>query len=232
MKKTKNDDSKDKAKDYDKHIKEKSKNDEKVVIVGVILLFVIFATIILVINTQKEPVIPENPNISIYKDYVFIKKPFGWETEMEISDKFKGWTRTYTFLFHYTPGEVEHIPTMKNVRNDTVTPNLFINARKIYITTDPEYPAAVVLAGVEISKILGNVYEKKIQAAITRPDNRTDAPVKTCRNMTLTERVIHLNIGEPTSIYSNKGCIVVQGVNETELLKAATRLTYELLKVL
>ena len=207
-------------------------NDDKVIIIGLVILLVTFGSIIFAINTQKEPVATENPEIRLYKDYVFVKQNNGWETEMEISDKLKGWTRTYTFLFHYTPDEVEYIPAMKNVRNETVTPNLFLDAQKIYITTDPEYPAAVILGGFEISKVLGNVYEKEVKGAVTRPDNRTDSPVITCRNMTMTERVILLNLDEPTSIYSDKGCIVVQGTNETELLKAATRLTYELLKVL
>jgi len=205
---------------------------DKVLIYGFIMLVLIFGLFIIGVRFVK--VQEETPQIEVktYNEFVFEKIGNVWITTIRMSDWLKGENRDYQILFHYTPDEVEQIPTMKNVRNESVTPNLFLDARLIYITTDPEYPAEVVLSGVEIAKIIGQVYQKQVKSAITRPDNRTEAPVVTCDDLATAVRIIDLRLGNETKIFSDHGCIVVHGTDSGDLLKAAERLTYELLKIL
>ena len=206
---------------------------DKVLIFSIVALLVIFGGIFMslrntAIETSTEPQI----EILEYNGYIFEKHGDIWSTTVTITDSFKGWERQYEILFHYSPKEVEDVETLKNARNISISPNLFLDAQTIYITMDPEYPSAVVLSGVEIAKIIGNVYEKGVKGAITRPDNRTDAPVITCNDIAPAIRIIKLELGNETKIYSDKGCIVVQGTDSDELLRASERLTYEMLKIL
>ena len=210
----------------------KEMEKDKILVYGLILLVLVFGAFIIGVRFIK--VQDETPQIEVktYNGFVFEKHGNIWVTTIRMSDWLKGTERDYEILLHYTPDEVEHIPTIKNTRNESVSPNLFLDARKIYITTDPEYPAEVVLSGVEIAKIIGQVYEKQVKAAVTRPDNRTEAPVITCDDLANFVRVIDLRLGNETKIFSEHGCIVVQGTDPGELLKAAERLTFELLKIL
>ncbi len=212
--------------------KKKDMDKDKVLVYGLIILLLIFGAFIIGVRFIKVQEEAPQVEVKTYNGFVFEKYGNIWVTTIRMSDWLKGTERDYEILFHYTPDEVEHIPTIKNVRNESISPNLFLDARKIYITTDPEYPAEVVLSGVEIAKIIGQVYEKQVKAAVTRPDNRTEAPVITCDDLANLVRVIELRLGNETKIFSEHGCIVVQGTDPGELLKAAERLTFELLKIL
>ncbi len=213
----------------------KDKKGDKTLIISIVIIIALFGSLIFLIMSlnKDKPVVSENvTEVKTYGGFVFTKDGNVWVTRMSIKDTFKGWEREYEIFFHYTPDEVEDIETMRNARNETVSPNLFLDARKIYITMDPKYPSEVILGAVEIAKILGKVYEREVKSAIIRPDNRTDAPVITCNDIGPGVRVIQLELTNQTRIYSNRGCIVVQGTNTTELLKASERLAYEMLKVL
>lgn len=215
-----------------KKTEKKEMEKDKVLVYGIVILLLVFGAFIIgvkFINIQEE-----TPQVEVktYNGFVFEKIGNIWVTTIRMSDWLKGTERDYQILFHYTPDEVEYIPTMKNVRNESVAPNLFLDARTIYITTDPEYPAEVVLSGVEIAKIIAQVYQKQVKSAVTRPDNRTEAPVITCDDLAHLVRVIDLRLGNETKIFSDHGCVVVQGTDSGELLKAAERLTFELLHIL
>jgi len=224
--------SKKKVSKKTKKSEKKDMETDKILVYGFIILLLIFGAFIIGVRFIKVQEEAPQVEVKTYNGFVFEKYGNIWVTTIRMSDWLKGTERDYEILFHYTPDEVEHIPTIKNVRNESVTPNLFLDARKIYITTDPEYPAEVVLSGVEIAKIIGQVYEKQVKAAVTRPDNRTEAPVITCDDLANLVRVIDLRLGNETKIFSEHGCIVVQGTDPGELLKAAERLTFELLKIL
>ena len=201
-------------------------------LIGIIILIIIFGTVIFLIYNKTNN--PKEDEITVveYNGFIFEKHGNFWVTLLTIEDQFDGWKRDYEFTFHYNPFEVEHIETMKNSRNETVTPNLFLNVQTIYLTTDPEYPAGVILGAVEIAKVLGNIYEKEVKSATTRPDNRTDAPVITCEDIGPDQRVIQLILGNSTRIYNNKGCIIVEGTNTINVVKASERLAFEMLRIL
>ena len=203
---------------------------DKNLLIGIFIIITVFGVVLFSMTSSKDPV-QEIESID-YNGFIFEKQGNIWVTLITLQDKLSGKERNYEVFFHYTPYEVEHIETMKNSRNQTVTPDLFMNARKIYITTDPDYPAGVVLGAVEIAKIMGKIFEKDVKAAIIRPHNRTDAPVITCDDIGPATKVIHINLGNSTRIYSNHGCIVVEGISTEEVNKASERLAFEMLNIL
>lgn len=225
---------KKKIKKSNKTVKKES-NKDKILVIGVAVI-AIFALIIFVLNPGKNTQQIEEVEIKDYNGFIFVKKDNVWETNLIIEDAFKGWKREYTFLFHYTPDEVENIKTMKNVRNESVAPNLFLDARKIYITFDPDSPgevkARILQAGFEVAKVMNIVFEKDVKSAVTKSVDIPNAPVITCDDIGPFVRVIFLKIGDSTEIYNEHGCIVVQGKDGVELLMAAERLSFEMLKIL
>jgi hypothetical protein len=113
---------------------------------------------------------------------------------------------------------------------------LFLNIPKVYITTEPNYPASVVLGGVEISKVMAIVsksYETQmvIKSAMTKPGNYS-FPIATCENITATQRVIYLKLGNETKIDFDNGCVIVEGTDAIQLLRASERLAFEILRIL
>ncbi len=213
--------------------KQEQKNDLKkdsALLIGIFVVITVFGLVLFSMTTTKNPV-PEIETVE-YGGFIFEKQGPVWVTLLTVEDRVFEDPKHYEVFFHYTPYEVEHIETMRNSWNRSITPNLFMDARKIYITTDPGYPSGVILGAVEIAKILGKIYSKNVEAAITRPYNTTDAPVITCDDIGPNVRVIHLNLGNSTRIYSNHGCIVVEGTNTEEVNMASERLAFEMLNIL
>ena len=210
-----------------------SGNKEKFIIFAIIGIILAVSLFLFFLNIDNGNNTPTNQTITKqYKGFAFTKENNFWYTQIEVTDRFKRTKKTFDFYVHYTPDEVENIPTMRNSNNESVSPNLLLNVQTVYITTDPEYPAEVVLGGVEIAKVIAQIYGKEVKSATTRPDNRTKAPVITCDDLSASQRIILLNLGNETKIYSDHGCIVVQGTNATEVVKASERLAYEMLKIL
>ncbi len=218
----------------EKSLKKEDKRDigkDKVLIIGIVALLIIFGSLLAAIKLfgkKEQEVLPE---IKVYNGFVFEKYENFWLTKVKTMDSY-GNTKEFDIMFHYTPYEVEYIPTEKNIRNETSTPYIFMNAKRIYVTTEPDYPSAVILGGVEIAKIISQIYGKEVKGALTKEVENSNAPVITCGNLTDDQRVIYLQLSNETGIFNEYGCIVVKGTNTDELLKASERLAFEILKIL
>lgn len=235
---------KSKNKDHKKEYKKIENNEinkeekildkkDKYLLYSVIAIFLIilaifsFQYIYKYFNKEKQ----ELPEIRVYNGYSFVKIGNYWQTKIKTKSNIG--EREYEIIFHFTPDEVEDIPTEKNIRNESITPFLFMNTEKIYITTNPDYPSSVVIGGVEISKIIGQVFRKKVMGALTKEvSNSNETPIITCDDINDNQRVIYLKLGNETKIYSDNGCIIVLGENPEMLLKASERLAFEILKIL
>jgi hypothetical protein len=218
------------------HQKKESIGRDKILIISVIAIIVIFFGLFTLLKNQVKKAEQPKINIKTYNGFVFEEAEGIWTTHMTITNKLTGKGESYSIMFHYTPDEVENVTTLRNSRNETVAPNLFLNMPLIYITTEPNYPGAVVLGGVEISKtmaIVSKTYDlpTKIKSAMTKPGNYS-FPVITCENITANQRVIYLKLGNETGISFDNGCVIVQGTDETELLRASERLAFEILRIL
>lgn len=212
--------------------KQDKKTDEtdKALIYVIMIIVVIFSIFGYFIFKNKDAV-SETEDV-IYKDFVFQKNGDFWSTRVRVTTSLDDTIRDYNVHFHVTPYEVENIQTIKSTTNVSMGLNYISGAEKIYITTDPEYPASVVLGAVQLAKILGNIYQKDVSSAVTREDNRTESPLITCEDSDMETVVIHMNLGNTTSIYRDGSCIVVQGRDPFELVLAAERYSFELLGIM
>ncbi|MBN2368605.1 hypothetical protein JXC34_06295 [Candidatus Woesearchaeota archaeon] len=218
---------------------EKKNNDLKkddILIKGIVVLIVIFGLIVFGVRLIPKSTLTENtPEVITkeFKGYVFENHDNIWTTDISTRNIVTKEIKTYNIMFHYTPDEVEHIQTIIGIDNKTSSPELFMNSNLLYLTVDPTDPGGVVLSAVEIAKIAGNIYSLNVKSAITKEYPGSNYPIITCNNVSKTVKVIHFKLGNRTGIFNdNKGCVIVEGTNEVELLKASERLTFEMLRIL
>jgi hypothetical protein len=216
-----------------KKLKEEEKELKKEVRKGEILLilaFVMIAALSLYLvfrpktNAQNGGEILNNTNNVVYNNFTFTFKEGFWYTEVKV-DYFYD-EKEFEVPFYYNPYEVQDIEMRRGLEY------LFMDKPYMLIAVDPDYDPQAVIAGTEISKILGKVWFKKVQAGLTRAVEGSDFPVITCQNISKDRRVIELRLGNETKIFQEEGCIIVQGTDEEELVRAADRLAYRLLKIM
>lgn len=228
--------SKPSAKSKPKTEPKKEYRNDRVLIISILVIIGVFALILLSINSDKKNAVQEEltPELQVvnYSGYLFEKHGVAWITILTVRNEAKQWIREFEFSSHFNPYEVEHIPTIRNTKNESAAKFSFRRASHTWITVDPNYPGSVVLGGVEIAKVLGQIYEKSVKVAISKPHESSSEPIITCANATNNHLVVDLRLGNETKIFEHEGCIVVQGSDPVELLKASDRLAFELLDVL
>lgn len=206
---------------------------DKALIFAIIILVGIFLIFIITIkNSVNNPIVEPPEELTVnYSGFTFQKIGNSWNTILNIA--YGTDSKNFEVSFHYNPYQVEDIPTIKDLGNNSAPAYFLKRAQHVYITMDPEYPGGVILSGVEIAKILGNVYFKPVNATLTRPDPAgSHAQIITCENVTKSIGVVELRLGDETRIMVDKGCVIVQGTTVDELLRAAEKLSFELLKIM
>ena len=135
-------------------------------------------------------------------------------------------------------------PFVLNLRNDpaslediSVTGNLasrVIGSQGVFITIDPytNLTSTTAIAALEIDGVIDNklLYNKTVASAMTT--EYLEYPVITCDMANNDYVVIYLVLGEQTAVYSDGYCIVVEGTDEEELIRAADRLVLNLLGIM
>ena len=208
-------------------------NDNTKMIVGFFAALLFFGFLIGIKLIPQETVVDVTPLTKEYNGFIFEKKGDFWESRIDAKNIITNKTQSYNVLFHYTPDEVDDIITIKDVENRTTTPRLLLNSVVMYITVDPEDPGGIIVSAVEIAKVAGTIHQKNVKSALIRPDARLpNSPIITCNNVTKTDKVLRIKLGNRTGIFNEEGCIIVEGTNETELLRAAERLSFELIGIL
>lgn len=222
------------------HKEDKQNNDKKkstnllFKTLGLIIIVGVFALFFMLSQSHNQPQVQINqtfhPESYRYNGFLFQKGMYAWYSKIKVGDLI------YDVSFVYGPKEVENIPVFGKV-ND-----LILKANKLYITTEPDYPSRVGKAQVEISKItsprtsnFGMLNIPTINTVTYIPEelkNRYNYPEITCKNATLNQTVIYLKIGNKTQIYNDSFCVIVEGLNDTEVVKAADRLVYNLLGII
>ncbi|MBN2423310.1 hypothetical protein JXB41_08865 [Candidatus Woesearchaeota archaeon] len=162
----------------------------------------------------------------VYNGFTFEKVNGIWYTNIVL-----GWLDKkipYSAGFYYPPNEVENVSFEKNTGII-----LKLKAKHtVYISVDPDLDAKAVLAGTEISKILGKVFFIDVKAGLTKPSNNPDFPVITCEDISNNSKVVIIQKANETRVRrTTDGCIFVEGPDEDELIRAADRLAYNLLDI-
>jgi len=167
----------------------------------------------------------ENPDEYVYNNFRVFKNP----------------TMGYTVVAY-----VQEQPYHLNLRNDPKnTENITIDSRirslillkpATAFTLDPDLTSIPVLGATEMATILGTrlgLYNKQVIGAVTSPpENDPVTPVIDCENISDSVNVVRLQLGPETKVFLEKnGCIIVQGTNEWEIVRASDRLIYHILEV-
>ena len=92
---------------------------------------------------------------------------------------------------------------------------------KVWITVPPELSSDAVIAGNDLGMFTSRI---SLDTEFALTNSSTGFPEITCENATKETRVFLTDIGNETKVYAEGECIIVQGKNYDELLKAADAL--------
>jgi hypothetical protein len=147
----------------------------------------------------------------------------------------------YTIIA-YTGDQPYHLQLRndpKNTENISIDPrvrDLILQKEAIFFTMDPDYNSIPVLGASGMANIFGRrlgLYDKRVFGAITRETNSSEGNIVVdCNNVTSRSNIVKLQIEEKTKVYIDNGCIIVQGSNEWEVVRASDRLIYQALEVI
>jgi hypothetical protein len=200
------------------------------ILLGIIAVLVI-GVLAYVIASHNAPKKPQS-NILVYGNHSFVQGDDGnWYTQMTIRKT------PYTLSFHYNPFEVENVTVDSLYTPEKIkTFRQFHPNSTIYITMDPTQSSRLVIASVEIAKILGkayNIYNYDVHSAITEPsDANTEIPVITCANATGSTMVIWITVDNSNQISSSSNCIIIEATDANETIRVADALAFRLLNIM
>ncbi|MBU4492858.1 MAG: hypothetical protein KKA61_00645 [Nanoarchaeota archaeon] len=199
-------------------VKEESdKNSSRNIIIAVI---VILGLIILFFSIKYLYHPKTNEDSYVYNGFKFTKVSNLWFTEVQINNKL------FRISMRYSPRELEHIGVEPGIYEKIVS------SKKIYFTVPGNLSSVAVLAITELGRIVGTRYgilNIPSQSALTEGNGTL---VKTCKDAVNDTGVILFKTGNTTAVYSDKNCVIVQGVEEWEIVKAADRVTFGLLGIM
>jgi len=137
---------------------------------------------------------------------------------------------SFIISFRNNPKDLENITIDNNISDILFKKDV----KELYITMPSNASSLSVIAATEISKIVGNQYFFNLptHGALTSPVEGKDVPVKTCNDVSTNMSIILLKIGPESKIYSQNGCVILEGNNEYELIRDANRLVLTLLNIM
>ena len=205
--------------EQDEKKEEADKNSSRNIIIAVI---VILGLIILFFSIRYLYHPKTNEDNYVYNGFEFTKVSNLWFTEVQINNKL------FRISMRYSPRELEHIGV------EPGTYEKIVSSKKIYFTVPGNLSSVAVLAITELGRIVGTRYgilNIPSQSALTEAsDNGTF--VKTCKDAVNGTGVILFKTGNTTAVYSDKNCVIVQGKDDWDIVKAADRVTFGLLGIM
>lgn len=208
--------------------------EKKLGILFYVLIFITIAFIVFAAISFKKPILS---NKYIYtspsgEQFQFIKSEIGNITQHVVTvyafDKQNNKHQVDIPIIN-DPYSIEKIPILNEVKSK------ILNKQGIFVTLDPYGDSKSVLAAIEITRVIGTndygVFKIPTQSATFKPTNTT-FPYVTCVNATKQIGVIYLFTRNETRIASLGECVVVEGNNYDNLVKAADKLTLHLLGVM
>lgn len=152
------------------------------------------------------------------------KLPIGYSIKTFVKDQ------PYDIRLRNDPKSLENVTIEPNIKNK------ILSKQTIYFTIDPKenLTSKSTIAAVEISGVISRrigIFNKETLGATTEFANK-ETEIINCNNVTKEIGVIWLKIGLETKVSSENDCIIVQGTNEDELIRAADRLTYQILGIM
>ena len=163
-----------------------------------------------------------------YNGFEFYEYQGYWVTQIQK----RGSNQLYNIEFHYHPDEVKEIL----IDADLWTKVDLDRAENAYVVVDPDENSQLVIASVEVAKLLGtryDLYNIPTEGALTRQaDPPTDAPIINCNNATNATLVFHVRTGERNAIYAHENCITLEALTPEDSIRVADRLAYNMLGII
>ncbi|MBN1275521.1 hypothetical protein JXA12_04495 [Candidatus Woesearchaeota archaeon] len=177
-------------------------------------------------------------DLSSYNNYDLAKREDGlWYVRIVVNDQ------PYQVAMHHHPIEVELIPAEQDAVD--VIRVMANRAAKGYdseaiIAMDPEAPGALVIAGVEIARVVGekfNIFNIPTSSAFTKQptSGATATPVLDCRDADEDTAVILIRVADDDRVAvptNHPTCVVVQATTANKTIQAADRFVYALFGVI
>lgn len=207
---------------------------------GVIIIIILFlgSTLAIGLQTlgQTEPTIIKDKEEIIVKDYTFyfddVENTYSIFAKIEnnqIIYNIPLTEATTRFAFREDPRTIGEIHLDEDVTDKLLAGN------KIYLTYNPNENnvSKIVVAGIEVARILGNVFGLNIIEAYTEDANpiNEDVPLRDCSDASNTTTVIQLEVSDKTEIISEGNCIILKGTTPDELIRSADKLGMNLIGI-
>ena len=188
-------------------------------------IFIFFLISALIVFAITLIFFKSNENRYVYNGFEVRKIS---ENEYQIKIFFKD-DQTSSFVrLRHGPRELEDIPIIGNLIP------IIKQSNQIYVTINPfaNLTGKTTIAALEIDKFIDNKYliNKPVNSAFTKPYGNYS--VKTCADAIDRTVVIRLELGDETKIYSEGDCIIIEGQDEFDLIKAADRLVLYLIGIM
>ncbi|MAF51229.1 MAG: hypothetical protein CMH64_04015 [Nanoarchaeota archaeon] len=200
------------------------KTEKQVTIFLLALLVTASVATFFIVTKDKD-----SPDEYVYNDFRVFKSPtVGYTIVAFVGEQ------PYHLQLRNDPKNVTDIPIDSRIRN-------FILLKEgIIFTLDPNFNSIPVLGATEMANVFGRrlgIYDKKVTGAVTREPTNSTTPsgnlIANCKDVTTNTNVIKLQLGDTTEVYLEKnGCIIVQGTDEWEIIRASDRLIYDVLEVI
>lgn len=194
----------------------------------VIAIIIIIASIFIINHYgQQDQRPPSAYNITEYNGFTFIEIDGMWWTQVH----FPGKAAPHSLEMRYGPHDTEDISLQDSILDKITRSDL------IYLTTAPDLSSKAVLAMIEIGRVTGehfDIYNIPTKAALSYEKEGADpsVPIITCQNSTQDITVIDFRVGDQTSVYLQDYCIIIQGTDEEEIIRAADRVVYGLVGIM
>ncbi|MDD4878676.1 MAG: hypothetical protein PHO02_06625 [Candidatus Nanoarchaeia archaeon] len=146
----------------------------------------------------------------------------GWQTEMYIKD-FR-----YILELYNDPAKLEKVGIDRSAKNKILDDN------QVFITWPPteDFKQTTVFMYHNLKKVISEPDIFNIPASFAVTSEYKNNTVMDCADAKEKASVIKLQLGEPTAVLTEGNCIILQGKDEDEIMKAADRLIYLLLGVM
>ena len=199
-------------------------SEKRITIMVVVIFLVIISTFYFFVFKETSE---QDPNNYIYNDFRVIKSQnpniVGYAIIGYLEDQ------PYQFNLRNDPIHTENITVQENARE------ILLTKPKVYLTMAPNLTSKSVIAALEVANTISRklgIYNIETIGALTRPAPNNPTEVITCDNITQKQNVILFKLGDETKVFLEGECIIIQGTNEWEIIRAADRLVYDVLEVI
>ena len=137
-----------------------------------------------------------------------------------------------------TPNVISLRSDPRDLEDIPLDPLVYLLPKKeqIFATINPydNLTGVTAMAVLELDKIIDNpfLYRIPLNASFTEPYEGKGIGVKTCKDADEKTAVLWLRLEDQTRVYEDNGCLIVAGVKEDDLIRAADRILYTILGIM